>query len=432
MSINIQIANKMKKVKWLLAAAVVATVAACQSDAVLRDVVSPPTDSPKAIGFSSYSEKSTRGDVDNPLFLEYYHSTFTVYASKKSTVDNVISEVFDGGATALVTFSNNATTPNEWTYSPYRYWDKQANYKFIAVAPNANIVKYDWNAAAENLVEVGTAANDFVTVAAGYTLVGQNLQKTATAAEIVKGFTGGADDKDTDIMTSALKSESGATHTANTDVVLDFKHILAKLNVNVAKASVLNDAEVYVKSLVISGLNDKGTYDESAYSPGSPFVAGDPTADPPTEDQPAVPATSGWTASYSDAAPHAYKLSYTYATDGNNYDNQGNDPEGQVGAKLADATSATVTVPTYFIESLVMPQAVGEGKATLTLKYQIVSGSHKEDYTYQMDMNAAFASYLDRHNYTLKLTIKPDVITFDAKAALWADGGTQPLTIGYE
>ncbi|MBR4841734.1 MAG: fimbrillin family protein, partial [Bacteroidaceae bacterium] len=320
----------MKKVKWLLAAAVVATVAACQSDAVLRDVVSPPTDSPKAIGFSSYSEKSTRGDVDNPLYLEYYHSTFTVYASKKSTVDNVISEVFDGGATALVTFSNNAESPNEWTYSPYRYWDKQANYNFIAVAPNANVVKYDWDATAANLIEVGTAANDFVTVADGYTLIGQNLQETATAGEIVKGFTGGAG-KDTDIMTSALKPEPGATHAV--DVVLDFKHILAKLNVSVAKANGLNDAEVYVKSLEISGLNDKGTYDESAYFPGAaaiPANPGDPTADPPvdpTPEVPAVPATSGWTASYSDVVPHAYKLVYSYAADGNNHANGGNDPD---------------------------------------------------------------------------------------------------------
>ena len=403
-----QIANKMdKRVKWLSVAAVAAMFAACSNDEVLRDEAQIPTDAPKAIGFSSYSEKSTRGDVTNPNYLEFYHNTFTVYASKKSTVDDVISEVFDGGATALVTFSNEATSPNEWTYAPYRYWDKQANYKFIAVAPNASIVKYDWNAAAATLVEVGTDANDFVTVDGGYTLIGQNLQATATNKEITKGFVGGAG-KDTDIMTSEVKPETGASH--NPDVVLNFKHILAKLNVNVAKAAVLNDAEVYVKSLEISGLKDKGTYDESAY-----HLNGGATDAEPTK--------SGWTASVNSAA---YKLAYDYANDANNVATQD-------GVALADYDATNnKTVPTYFIESLVMPQEVAN-TATLTLKYQIVTGTgataHKENYTYQMNMDAAFASYLDRHNYTLKLTIEPTVITFDAVASAWADGGTVSKTI---
>ena len=404
---NKQITKMKKRVNWLSVAAVATILAACSNDIVLRDDVQLPTDSPKVIGFSSFSEKSTRGNVDNPNFLEYYHTTFTVYASKKSTVDAEISEVFDGGATSLVTFSDGVTLPNEWTYAPYRYWDKQANYKFIAVAPNANIVKYDWNAAASPLTEVGNDANDFVTVDGGYTLVGQNLQATATAAEITKGFVGG-NGKDTDIMTSEVKSE--AYNRVAGDVVLNFKHILAKLNVNVAKAAVLNDAEVYVKSLEISGLKDKGTYDESAY-----HLNGGATDAEPTK--------SGWTASVSSAT---YKLAYDYANDANN-------AATQDGVALADYDATNnKTVPTYFIESLVMPQEVAN-TATLTLKYQIVTGTgataHKENYTYQMNMDTAFASYLDRHNYTLKLTIDPTVITFDASATLWADGGTQNITI---
>lgn len=404
---NKQITKMKKRVNWLSAAAFATILAACSNDVVLRDDVQLPTDSPKAIGFSSFSEKSTRGDVGNASYLEYYHSSFTVYASKKSIVDDEISEVFDGGTTALVTFSNNAEDPNEWTYAPYRYWDKQANYKFIAVAPNADIVKYDWDATASPLTEVGTDANDFVTVDGGYTLVGQNLQATATAAEITKGFIGG-NGKDTDIMTSEVKSE--AYNRVAGDVVLNFKHILAKLNVTVAKALVLNDADVYVKSLEISGLKDKGVYDESEYHLNAGAADPDPTK-------------SGWTASVASAT---YKLAYDYANDANKVNTQD-------GFELSDATSATVTVPTYFIESLVMPQAVAANDATLILKYQIVTGTgataHKENYTYTLDMNAAFASYLDRHNYTLKLTINPTVITFDATAAGWDNGGTQNITI---
>lgn len=368
------------------------------------------------IGFSSYSEKATRGDVNDAANLEYYHGTFTVYGSKKSTNDNTISEVFDGGATSLLAYSNNATTPNDWTYSPYRYWDKQANYKFIAVAPNANIVKYDWDAQATTLVEVGTDANDFVS-AADYILTGQNLQKTATSAEIKKGFIGGTG-FDTDIMTSSVVSETGASH--NPEVTLVFKHILAKLNVSVAKAFVLNDDEVYIKSIEIKGFNDKGTYDESTYFPGKAAVAADPTAEPPVEAQAAIPAVSGWSASASANVAN-YILKYNYANDANKQD-------GQTGFKLNDATAATVTVPTYFIESLLMPQAVADNAVTLTIKYQIVTGTgesaHAEDFTRTFDMYDAFTSYLDRHNYTLKLTIEPQIIKFDATADTWDDGGT--------
>ena len=401
---NKQIANKMKmRAYWLSMAAVATVLVACTDDVVLRDDNQSQIDSPSAIGFSSYSEKGTRGDVTNPLFLEYYHGTFTVYGSKISTVDNSVSEVFDGGATSLVTFSDNATAPNEWTYSPYRYWDKQADYNFIAVAPDASIVNYNWDLSANPLSEVSAVSatgQDFVTAAAGYTLVGQNLQATATSAEITKGFVGGVD-KDTDIMTSSLTSENGASH--NPDVVLSFKHILAKLNVTVAKASVLNDADVYVKSLEITGLKDHGTYAESAY-----YYSVDSTH-------------SGWTASVESAG---YALSYIYANDAN-YDST------KDGFELEDYT--TTTVSTYFIESLVMPQAVAADDATLVLKYQIVTKDgtsfHKEDYSYKLDMNSAFASYLDRHNYTLKLTISPEVITFDADAVVWDNVGEKDITI---
>ena len=384
---------------YLIIAAAATILASCANEKVLN-TVQDSNEKQTVIGFTSFSEKATRS-VDTNTDLEYYHGTFTVYSSKKSTVDNTISEVFDGGTTSLITYNEGADAPNDWTYSPYRYWDKQANYKFIAVAPNASIVKYTWDATATDLIEVGTATDDFVTVSGGYTLIGQNLQKTATAAEITKGFVGG-NGKDTDIMTSEVVSEAGATH--NPDVNLTFKHILAKLNVTVAKAKVLNDADVYIKSLEITGLKDKGIYDESTY------VEGDATADP------VVLPHSGWTADNS-ADQANYKLAYDYSEDANKED-------GKYGKELTDYDATNnKTIPTYFIESLVMPQAVAADDATLILKYQIVTGTgndaHKENYTYKFDMNQAFASYLDRHNYTLNLTILPTVITFDAGATLW-------------
>lgn len=394
----ITIKNKrlMRKSNLVLIAAAASMLASCSNDLLLdnnQDVQAP-------IGFASYSKNMTKADPTSSD-LEFYHNTFVVYASKKSTIDATeIRQVFDGGATSLVTFSAGAELPNEWTYSPYRYWDKQATYKFIAVAPNASIIKYTWNAAASPLTEL---TGDFETVdATGYTLYGQNLQKVSTQSEIKKGFTTSdqTTKKDVDLMTSDINTSH------QTLVNLDFKHILAKLNVTVAKSSVLNDADVYVRSVEITKLNDNGKYAESNY------------------DATAEPKESGWNTISPKNAD--YKLSYAFSDDTGA-------TEGQ-GKELADYT--TKTVPNYFIESLVMPQTVpatADDAATLILKYRIVTGSgdaaHTEDYTYKFNLSTAFASFYDRCNYTLNFTIDPSVITFDASVAEWGNGGTSNQTI---
>ena len=381
----------MRKSNLVLIAAAASMLASCSNEKFLND-----QDTLTPIGFASYSEKLTKATATE-TDLEFYHNTFVVYASKKSTVDGAISQVFDGGASSLVTFVADAESPNEWTYSPYRFWDKQANYKFIAVAPNANVIKHTWDAAASTLTEVGSS--DFVTVSSdGYTLKGQNLQKTSTQSEIKTGFvettTG-----DIDLMTSALNSQAGSTH--DPDVNLAFKHILAKLNVTVAKAKILNDAAVYVRSMEIFKLNDNGKYAESNYKA---------TVDPKV---------SGWSdISIKNAG---YKLSYDYSYD----------LEAVAQGKLLSAynTSTNKTVPNYFIESLVMPQTVpattSDDEAYLILKYRIVTGSgataHTEDYTYRFKLADAFDRFYDRCNYTLNFTIDPDVITFDASVVEWDD-----------
>lgn len=401
----ITIKNKrlMRKSNLVLIAAAAGMLASCSNDLLLdnnQDVQAP-------IGFASYSEKLTKADPTESD-LEFYHNTFVVYASKKSTIDATeIRQVFDGGATSLVTFSAGAELPNEWTYSPYRFWDKQANYKFIAVAPNASIIKYTWNAAASPLTEL---SGDFETVdATGYTLYGQNLQEVSTQSEIKKGFTTSdqTTKKDVDLMTSQMNNQSGNSHTP--DVNLEFKHILAKLNVTVAKAKDLNDADVYVRSLEITKLNDNGKYAESNYNAT------------------AEPKVSGWnTISPKNAG---YKLSYAFSDDTGATADQGKE--------LSDYnTTANKTVPNYFIESLVMPQTVpatADDAATLILKYRIVTGSgaaaHTEDYTYKFNLSTAFASFYDRCNYTLNFTIDPDIITFDASVAEWDDNITSNKTI---
>ena len=389
----------MRKSYFVLIAAAASMLVSCSNDLLLDN----HQEEPAPIGFTSYSQKLTKAIAETDL--EFFHNTFVVYGTKKSTVDAAISSVFDGGATSLVTFSEGAAAPNDWTYSPYRYWDKQADYNFIAVAPNANVIKYTWDKAASPLKEVGDEAYDFVTVSGGYTLQGQNLQIKSTQSEIKKGFLETISG-DIDLMTSTLNPQEGKNHTA--DVNLEFKHILAKLNVTVAKAKGLNDAAVYVRSVEITKLNDHGTYAESAY------------------DATANPKESGW--DNVSIQNTGYKLSYDYKFDA----------EAVAAGKPLAAYNTTEdkTVPNYFIESLVMPQDVpatsGE-EATLILKYTIVTGSgdaaHSEDYTYKFKLAEAFSRFYDRCNYTLSFTINPTVITFDATVAEWGNGGTADPTI---
>jgi len=381
-----QIKEKTTKGNLLLSVliAVVAIVfAACSSDVVLNDIAESQTDTPKAIGFTSFSEKITRADTD----LEYYHNTFVVYGTKQSTVDNAIQYVFGGKATALgnqdgVTCTYNATAgvTGNWEYVNPRYWDKQAEYDFIAYAPDNAPLRYFYNAAN---AQVGDVNNEFVTNA-DYTLAGTNLQATATTAEKVKGFTGAG--VDLDLMISNPKPQSGSN---NADVALVFKHILSKLNVTFAKADVLDGATVTVTSVEITGLKEKGSYKQSNYV-NDEFTK-----------------TSGWAAK--EVTGSAYKLACS---------------NGQ-------ELNASGGLPYFFIESLVMPQTIADDQVTLKAKYTIQTGGYSEDYTYQLDLYdvEALRKYFDGYNYTLKFTIQPDVIKFDAEVTVWDNQAASNQTI---
>jgi hypothetical protein len=371
-----QIKEKTTKRNLLLSVliAVVAIVfAACSSDVVLNDIAESQTDTPKAIGFTSFSEKITRADTD----LEFYHNTFVVYGTKQSTVDNAIQYVFGGKAAAAgnqegVTCTYNATAgvTGNWEYVNPRYWDKQAEYDFIAYAPANAPLRYYYGAAD---AQVGDANNEFVTNA-DYTLAGTNLQATATTAEKVKGFTDAG--VDLDLMISAAKPQSGSN---NADVALVFKHILSKLNVTFVKAAVLDGATVTVSSVEITGLKEKGSYSQNTYHLAS--------------------TTSGWTAK--TVTPSTYKLAYS-------------------GSQILNASTGSAF---YFIESLVMPQTIADNQVTLVAKYKIESGTYSENYTYELDLYdiATLQKFFDGYNYTLNFTIAPDVIKFDATVTPWTD-----------
>ena len=245
----------MRKSFLIIAAA--AMLASCwETEKIGKDYVND--ENPTVIGFNTVSEKATRATASE-TDLEYYHNSFNVYSTKTSNnvTDATPEVVFDGNLEAdLISFDSTRMAPNNWTYSPYRYWDKQATYAFVAVAPNSKIVKYSKS---ENVAD---NAGTFVTTnTTGYTLVGQNLQTSDAPAdaEIRKGFTG-ANGGDTDIMTSGKITRNGANPAE--DVNLEFHHILAKLNIAIAKDPTFDNVKVIIRKVQVVGLDDNGTYYE--------------------------------------------------------------------------------------------------------------------------------------------------------------------------
>lgn len=391
----------MKK-SYLMLAATATILASCAETEKINNDLKATTESP-VIGFSSYSEKATKG-VNDANDLEYYHNTFAVYGTKQSKTDATdIQYLFGGAATAAgvqngVTCSyQDPTKPSvlgDWRYDDPRFWDKQATFDFIAYAPvaAANPIRYYYNAAN---AEVGDAGNEFRSTST-YTLEGTNIQATPTTAEKVKGFTVEAG-KDLDLMVSAYSGTlDGKTHSVDATLAqpveyvnLIFRHILSKFNVKVVKGEGLNNAIVKVKEVTISGLDDSGDYTSSTYVPAT---------------------TSGWASS---SVNNTYKLTYENTT-GTTLNS---------GTYTGNPAVFTPGAPYYFIESLIMPQAIPDDQVTVTVKYSIESttSSLVQNFTNTFDLYDLenLRNLNEGYNYTLTCTVQTEMIKFDATASVW-------------
>ena len=392
----------MRKSYFILAAAATILASCAENGKITNDL---RTNEPAAIGFTSYAEKATRGTV--PVNLEDYHNTFVVYASKKNQ-DNNVQYAFGGTPAAAgiqdgVTCTHQ-TTPDavlgDWKYDFPRFWDKQAEYNFIAYAPASdnNPIRYSYNAAK---AEVGAAGNDFCFSNGSFVLTGTNLQVNAGTDEINTGFTG-LNGNDMDVMTSndlagADKSENidGATRIQGSTVNLAFKHILSKLVVTVNKAQSLYGYDVTIKGIQITGLKDKATaYSEKNYTDGATPV-------------------SGWTVSETNAN-NAYTIVY-------------NGDEQLLNEGTMTNNVWTAGKPYYFIESLIIPQTLtSSNDIELAIQYNITKDSYVDDRADVIDLKTItqFSRLLDRHKYILNIIVGPEAIKFDATATGWADGGS--------
>ena len=365
----------------MIAVAAIAMVSCAQDDQLKGSIEESKLEE---ICFKSFSEKATRGNVDDKNNLEFYHQTFTVYGTKKNDIDEKVTKVFDR---INCTYSSGDAVYGDWTYNTPRYWDKQAAYRFRAFAP----------AGAEMLFEYADSDDGFElkngNFTLNYTLVGTNVATMKYGTERVNGFSETASG-DIDIMTSNTEEPHGSLKQT---VNLQFKHILSKLNVAVAKSKALASADVTVNYVKISGLKNSGSYSEASSDPVQPTASGAATK-------------SGWS---NQASSDSYILK--------------SNASGDIDEYYCDVNVKDINDYKFFIESIVMPQDIASGDATVEINYTTTTTDEKgnkyaETFTSSFDMNsqAKIQDFAGRCNYTLKITIDPEIIQFDATVYEWA------------
>lgn len=233
----------------MMAAAAMMFAACSQSD-VLNEV--QVQEEAQAIGFSTYSNKSTRAiDATN---LENYHETFGVWAFK--TYDGTQTTVMPN---YLVKYNDNAGTGSkDWDYDgetgkgigqSLKYWDKRASYTFCAYAPYASGVAIDGTSKVISIPNGQYAANE-------------NLQKDFVETLNTNDFTGvggNVDNASTDWMVADVISRGVKE---NGLVVENFRHTMAKLIVCFKTEDTFADA-ITLNSVSVNNVRGTGSYNSA-------------------------------------------------------------------------------------------------------------------------------------------------------------------------
>lgn len=382
----------MKK-SYLMIAAAAMVMVSCADTYELRNDIKGES-SPVKIDFASFAEKATRGNTKptgTQYVLEDYHTTMAVYGTKKDK-DSEVQLVFDNvKCTYVEDYDKTNNLTGEWSYSPARYWDKQSTYNFAAFAPAFANMKFVFNTGGK---EIASSDGKFVS-SGDYVVKGQNLMSdkgVKVAAEWNTGFNTASASGDIDIMIADYVPRAEGV-TSRVDFI--FRHTLAKLIVAIkAGSNAPASGEGYsvkVTSVKANNYKKQGAYD-----------------------------TNRWTVAIGSG-----DLSYEYIASGAAV--ASGDSKVKTNAS-ADAILLS-TDPTYFIESLVMPQNIGEDQE-IELEYEITTQDNDDNKYFETFKRTVkvcdiFASgdatrYNEAFKYIITLTIKPEIITFDAGVYEWA------------
>lgn len=206
----------MKKNYFFLAAA--ATLfAACAETDVLVDL-SEKENAPKAIGFESFANKTTRAEITNLADLQ--EEGFQVWGYKTPNAGGSQYPVFEN---VYVYYHSS-----KWDYDDKQYWDKMSTYNFYAVAPGGNAVKDN------------------------YTIDPATGKITISNVESAKS------DDSMDYLIDRNGNTSVNGSTPPTKVEFDFNHIMSKVSFKLESS--INE-NITVTSLTMTGWNSgKGKF----------------------------------------------------------------------------------------------------------------------------------------------------------------------------
>lgn len=219
--------------------------AACSQSDVLNEV--QVQEEAQAIGFSTYSNKSTRAIADTDL--EKYHETFGVWTFK----------TYDGTTTTVMPNYqvNKPTSGDTWVYDgvgtqELKYWDKRASYTFHAYAPYASGVAID-------------GATKAISIPNGQYAANENLQEAFSEALNTNDFTGvggNVDNASTDWMVADVISR-GVNETSL--VVENFRHTMAKLIVCFETEDTFEET-ITLNSVSVDNVYGTGSYNGTAWT----------------------------------------------------------------------------------------------------------------------------------------------------------------------
>lgn len=208
---NLNIFNQKQNImkKSFLFLAVAATFAACTQNDAINDAISE-----QEIKFDQVLNKTTKAEITDKAALAS-EGGFAVFGYKSTSSD----AVFNG----VKVYSENSG--NNWKYDQIRYWDKNATYRFYAIAP-------------------------YQPTNGEY-----SIDKTTGVFTITGVKSGLAKDSDDFIIDrDGVSNVEGATANNNQAVSFDFHHIMAKVKVVVKKGVAYNEA-INITKLTMSGYN---------------------------------------------------------------------------------------------------------------------------------------------------------------------------------
>lgn len=386
----------MKKYISLAIAAV--AMVGCSNEILIDDAKNDAKE--VGIGFATFTDLATKAENSGASVnkgLETYHSDFKVWGSKY--VGDTETQVF----TAQVV--NNKANTSDWEYTPVRFWDKSATkYDFYAAAPAD--LSWSWDNTTKKL-----SLTDFA-------VDGLNIAKAKTGDENPNpAIDNAAKFNEKDIMIS----NDVNNHTAYTNdaVNLTFNHILSRLNIGVKKGANLDDFVVKLNSIKVYNMKSNGTFTEGADLGTDVLASG------------TVKRWSGSTSTFTSGVGYetvtevTSDLNYVYqglvipqtvavetvALDGKAHDAVGTQGEtGYVPAiNAVSATSAPYLVISYEIWTKGDDSQKVDGYVYYYNLANIFNGTS----------NADAISFNEGWQNTLKITINPVAILFDADVYEW-------------